>query len=462
MSNNKSHISEKAHRYEEMTRKHGDPWIWGIYIMLIVISLVETYSAASREVVKMGVYMPILKHILFLMIGGGLLLATYRIPYTNKKYLIFYTVGLTAISILLLIYVLFFGENYNNAQRSFRVVGISVQPFEIAKLAVVLCLSLVLSRTQKGNGVSNNGVIVCVLLIAVYGLLTYVNGMTNFLLLTSISLVMMVVGGITFKRIAILLVAFGLVGGAIYMIKSSNDDKDENLQKSRSQTEQVMQEGETGDLVAEQASKKGKKKVDRSNVRKKRIENWLNNDSLWTRPIIPNENDQEMFAYMAQAHGGVTGVFFGNSRETSRLPLASSDYVFSIIVEDTGLIGGVIVLTLFLALLLRAAMIARRCRRTLPTLMVIGLASMITLQALFHIAINTGVFPVSGQPLPLISKGGSAIVVTSYAFALLLSISRTVAGLTDKENATKEEMALPKELRAENPSQLINYKNVWK
>ena len=223
-----------------------------------------------------------------------------------------------------------------------------------------------------------------------------------------------------------------------------------------------MQEGETGDLVADQASKKGKKKVDRSNVRKKRIENWLNNDSLWTRPIIPNENDQEMFAYMAQAHGGVTGVFFGNSRETSRLPLASSDYVFSIIVEDTGLIGGVIVLTLFLALLLRAAMIARRCRRTLPTLMVIGVASMITLQALFHIAINTGVFPVSGQPLPLISKGGSAIVVTSYAFALLLSISRTVAGLTDKENATKEEMALPEELRAENPSQLINYKNVWK
>lgn len=462
MSKQKTNISEKAHRYEELTRKHGDPWIWGIYIMLIVISLVETYSAASREVVKMGVYMPILKHILFLMIGGGLLLATYRIPYTNKKYLIFYTVGLTAISILLLIYVLFFGENYNNAQRSFRVVGISVQPFEIAKLAVVLCLSLVLSRTQKGNGVSNNGVIVCVLLIAVYGLLTYVNGMTNFLLLTSISLVMMVVGGITFKRIAILLVAFGLVGGAIYMIKSSNDDKDENLQKSRSQTEQVMQEGETGDLVAEQTSKKGKKKVDRSNVRKKRIENWLNNDSLWTRPIIPNENDQEMFAYMAQAHGGVTGVFFGNSRETSRLPLASSDYVFSIIVEDTGLIGGVIVLTLFLALLLRAAMIARRCRRTLPTLMVIGLASMITLQALFHIAINTGVFPVSGQPLPLISKGGSAIVVTSYAFALLLSISRTVAGLTDKENATKEEMALPEELRAENPSQLINYKNVWK
>lgn len=459
MSKQKTNISEKAHRYEELTRKHGDPWIWGIYIMLIVISLIETYSAASREVVKLGVYMPILKHVFYLMLGLGALLLTYRIPYTNKKYLFFITVGLTLISIVLLVYVLFFGTNYNNAQRSFKVVGVSVQPFELAKLSVVLFLSLVLSRTQKGNGVSTKGVVICVSVIALFGALTYVNGMTNFLLLTGISLVMMVVGGITIKRIAFLLVGFGLVGASIYWIKNLNDEKDDNLKKAKAQTEMVAQD------VAEQVElpdKEKKKKVDRSGIRKKRIENWRNNDSLWTRKIVIGENDQEMYSYMAQAHGGVTGVFFGNSRETSRLPLASSDYVFSIIVEDTGFIGGVIVMLLFFVLLLRALMIARRCRRTLPTLMVIGIASMITLQALFHISINTGVFPVSGQPMPLISKGGSAILVVSYAFGLMLSISRTVAGLTDKENAKKEEMALPEELRAENPSQLINYKNVWK
>ena len=459
MSKQKTNISEKAHRYEELTRKHGDPWIWGIYIMLIVISLIETYSAASREVVKLGVYMPILKHVFYLMLGLGALLLTYRIPYTNKKYLFFITVGLTLISIVLLVYVLFFGTNYNNAQRSYKVVGVSVQPFELAKLSVVLFLSLVLARTQKGNGVSTKGVVICVSVIALFGALTYVNGMTNFLLLTGISLVMMVVGGITIKRIAFLLVGFGLVGASIYWIKNLNDEKDDNLKKAKAQTEMVAQD------VAEQVElpdKEKKKKVDRSGIRKKRIENWRNNDSLWTRKIVIGENDQEMYSYMAQAHGGVTGVFFGNSRETSRLPLASSDYVFSIIVEDTGFIGGVIVMLLFFVLLLRALMIARRCRRTLPTLMVIGIASMITLQALFHISINTGVFPVSGQPMPLISKGGSAILVVSYAFGLMLSISRTVAGLTDKENAKKEEMALPEELRAENPSQLINYKNVWK
>ena len=177
---------------------------------------------------------------------------------------------------------------------------------------------------------------------------------------------------------------------------------------------------------------------------------------------IDDKNAQEMFSRMAQAHGGVTGVFFGNSRESSRLPLAFSDYIFSIIVEDTGLIGGTCVVLLYLFLLARAAMIARRCRRTLPTLIVIGTASMITLQAFFHMAINTGVFPVSGQPLPLISKGGTSIIIINFAFAILLSISRTVAGLTDKQNANQEDQDLPENLRAENPSLLINYTNVWK
>ena len=136
--------------------------------------------------------------------------------------------------------------------------------------------------------------------------------------------------------------------------------------------------------------------------------------------------------------------------------------IFSIIVEDTGLIGGTCVVLLYLFLLARAAMIARRCRRTLPTLIVIGTASMITLQAFFHMAINTGVFPVSGQPLPLISKGGTSIIIINFAFAILLSISRTVAGLTDKQNANQEDQDLPENLRAENPSLLINYTNVWK
>lgn len=455
--------NDKDNRYEEMTKKYGDPWIWGIYFMLLLISLVETYSASSREVATMGVYMPMVKHCVFLAIGGAVLYAVHKIPYTNKIFLFSITILLFFFTLFSLVYVHFFGDYINGARRSFRLAFISVQPSEFAKLSVVTGLSWILSRTQKQNGVSNVGLWSCVTVVFVLSVLTFNNGLTNFLLLAGISLIMMVVGGISIKKIGILLLVFGALGGAFKYISNINEQKEENIQlAAQTSGERLVDEGdlsEYGAVTAEENTPN--RKVDRSNLRMKRLRDWWNNDSLVYRPV-DDKNSQEMFSRMAQAHGGVTGVFFGNSRESSRLPLAFSDYIFSIIVEDSGLVGGIVVILLYLALLARAAMIARRCRRTMPTLLVIGTASMITLQALFHMAINTGVFPVSGQPLPLISKGGTSIIIVNMAFGLLLSISRTVAGLTDKQNATKEDQELPEDLRAENPSLLINYTNVWK
>lgn len=464
MANKMDKINDKANRYEEMTRKYGDPWIWGIYFMLVLISIVETYSASSREVATMGVYMPIVKHCFFLLLGGIVLFFVHKIPYNNKAFLFGITVGLFVITLASLVYVQFFGEILNGARRSFRLFGISIQPSEFAKLAVVTSLSLILSRTQKQNGVSNIGLWGCVAVVGVFSLFTFKSGLTNFLLLAGISLIMMVVGGISGKKILTLVIAFCILGGGFKYINHINEQKEENIQLAAKQNgERVVNEGEAteDDYTATLQPEKKPGEIDRSNLRWKRLKDWWNNDSLVYRRI-DDKNAQEMFSRMAQAHGGVTGVFFGNSRESSRLPLAFSDYIFSIIVEDTGLIGGTCVVLLYLFLLARAAMIARRCRRTLPTLIVIGTASMITLQAFFHMAINTGVFPVSGQPLPLISKGGTSIIIINFAFAILLSISRTVAGLTDKQNANQEDQDLPENLRAENPSLLINYTNVWK
>lgn len=464
MANKMDKINDKANRYEEMTRKYGDPWIWGIYFMLVLISIVETYSASSREVATMGVYMPIVKHCFFLLLGGIVLFFVHKIPYNNKAFLFGITVGLFVITLASLVYVQFFGEILNGARRSFRLFGISIQPSEFAKLAVVTTLSLILSRTQKQNGVSNIGLWGCVAVVGVFSLFTFKSGLTNFLLLAGISLIMMVVGGISGKKILTLVIAFCILGGGFKYINHINEQKEENIQLAAKQNgERVINEGEATeeDYTATLQPEKKPGEIDRSNLRWKRLKDWWNNDSLVYRRI-DDKNAQEMFSRMAQAHGGVTGVFFGNSRESSRLPLAFSDYIFSIIVEDTGLIGGTCVVVLYLFLLARAAMIARRCRRTLPTLIVIGTASMITLQAFFHMAINTGVFPVSGQPLPLISKGGTSIIIINFAFAILLSISRTVAGLTDKQNANQEDQDLPENLRAENPSLLINYTNVWK
>ena len=164
---------------------------------------------------------------------------------------------------------------------------------------------------------------------------------------------------------------------------------------------------------------------------------------------ITEKNDQEMYSYMAQAHGGIFGVLPGNSRECSRLPLAFSDYVFSIIVEELGLFGGLFLIGLFFTLLMRAGNIARKCNRAYPAFLVMGMAVMVVLQAYFHMAINTGVFPVS---LPLISKGGTSVLVISIAFGVMLSVSRTATQTSAEKDVRKEKEALPESMRAANPT----------
>jgi len=261
------------------------------------------------------------------------------------------------------------------------------------------------------------------------------------LLLMCISGSMFLIGGARIKKLIILALIYAAVAGCFYLWKSRQDNMKE-LTKIENTTE-----------VEEEV-----KIVNRKITQSHRMDNWMRSDSLINDPVT-SENSQEMFSRMAQAHGGVTGVGVGNSRECSRLPLAFSDYIFSIIVEETGVIGGIFLLILYLWLLSRAAMIARRCHRVLPALLIIGMAAMIMFQALFHMAINTGVFPVSGQPLPLISKGGTSILVTSVAFGVMLSVSRTISNITNKKNKD-EGITLPSGLDAENPTE-IPIKNEW-
>jgi cell division protein FtsW len=173
---------------------------------------------------------------------------------------------------------------------------------------------------------------------------------------------------------------------------------------------------------------------------------------LYDKPIDA-KNRQEMYSYMAQANGGLFGVIPGNSRETARLPLAFSDYIFAIIIEDLGFVGAMFIMFLYLSLLARAASIARRCTRAFPALLVLGMAVMITFQALFHMAIVSGVFPVSGQPLPLFSKGGTSILITSLAFGIMLSVSRHAVRNNNKQDIRNELNSLPENMRAENPTQ---------
>ena len=448
--------SEKKNRYTEISQKHGDPWIWGIYIMLLIISVIESYSASSREIAAQGIYMPIIKQCIFL--GGGALCVVLlqRVDYNKPHFLYAMIPGLAVVTVISLVYVMFFGEIINGARRAMTILpGVTLQPAELAKLSIVTLLSYIFAKSQKSQDISNGGLFAAACVVALYGGLMIRSGLTNTLLLIAISGSMLLIGGAKFKKIGILMVFFGIMFGFFVIIKHNNDKKEETFKDTQKELQADMPT--TGLVIKENASSEGSD--NRSGTWKNRLKEWWHSDSLVYRPITA-KNQQEMFSRMAQANGGLVGKGIGKSRECSRLPLAFSDYIYSIIVEETGLVGGIFVLLLYLSLLGRAAMIVRRSKRVLPSLLVIGMASFITFQALFHMAINVGVFPVSGQPLPLISKGGTSILVISIAFGVMLSVSRTIANYGNKKNKV-EDTPIIEGLDAENPTE-IPVRNVWK
>ena len=447
---------EKTNRYNEISQKHGDPWIWGIYIMLLIISIVESYSASSREIAAQGIYMPIIKQCIFLGLGALCVVLLQRVDYNKPHFLYAMIPGLAVVTVMSLVYVMFFGEVINGARRAMTILpGVTLQPAELAKLSIVTMLSYIFAKSQKSQDISNGGMIAAACVVALYGGLMIRSGLTNTLLLIAISGSMLLIGGAKFKKIGILMVFFGIMFGFFVIIKHNNDKKEETFKDTQKELQAEMPS--TGIIIQENVS--AAESDNRSGTWKNRMKEWWHSDSLVYRPITAR-NQQEMFSRMAQANGGLVGVGIGKSRECSRLPLAFSDYIYSIIVEETGFAGGIFVLLLYLSLLGRAAMIVRRSKRVLPSLLVIGMASFITFQALFHMAINVGVFPVSGQPLPLISKGGTSILVISVAFGVMLSVSRTIANYGNKKKKVEDDPII-EGLDAENPTE-IPVKNVWK
>ena len=396
-----------------------DKYFWAIYLMLVVISIIELYSASSREVVAGNVYLPIIRHSVMLGAGFVIIFVLSRIPY--QKLIKFIPIFVVA-SIVMMIYVLVAGDIINGARRSFSFGGIAIQPSEFLKLSAVLIIALVMSRTQLGKNeeLRTRGVKIVAAMVLLMGGLLFTQGLTNTILLMAISFSMMIVGGIQVKKLFAVLLVYGVVALSAYMLKEYNADM----------------------------------RVGRQSTWTERINRFTDKSMPKYEQPINAENRQEMYAYMAQANGGIFGVMPGNSRETSRLPLAFSDYIYSIVVEDLGLVGGLFLLGIYLSLLAHAGHVAAQCRRAFPAMLVIGCALMVTFQALFHMAIVTGVFPVSGQPLPLISKGGSSILITSIAFGIMLSVSR-FAVQNDKRQDIKDEMnSLPEEMRAENATRL--------
>lgn len=398
-----------------------DKHIWGIYIALVVISLIELYSASSREVTEGHIMTPLFRHALLLGIGCIIMLGLQRVHYK-----VFYrlTWVIVIFSILAAIYTMFFGQIINGARRSFSVGLFNVQSSELLKFSAALLIARVIGNGQtKINGrpdVTRKAVTIVAAAVLLFSALMINQGLTNTILLMAISLSLMLIGGVSWKKFWTVILAYAILG-CVYLgftaLKSA-----------------WSEEKETTEVVAGASTE-----IDRSRTRWLRVKKYFATDKY--NDTITSENQQEQYSYIAQANGGVFGVMPGNSRETARLPLAFSDYIYAIIVEDLGLIGGLVVISLYLMLLARAGRVGTQCRKAFPTLLIIGMAVFIVYQALFHMAIVTGVFPVSGQPLPFISKGGSSVIISSVALGIMLSVSRYASRRDEKTESEEKSLA---------------------
>lgn len=414
-------------------RQKADTYIWGIYIMLLLVSVIELFSASSAEVSGANVYMPLIRHGIFLVLGLGLVLALQN---THYGYFSRFAWFLALVSLGLLMFSNFFGIEINGAQRAINIAGFTIQPAEIVKLTVVMLLATILGRHQQPRGVSTRGMVEAAVVVIVFGGCLWKNGLTNTILLFGVSLSMFLIGGMKWKKFLLILCVYGICGGILFIIKYQDDRKSEF--DSVVQTEQTTS-GDGGG---------------RAETHKGRISRFL--EGVHPNDPIDDYNRQVVFAKISQANGGVLGQGPGNSRESARLPLAFSDYIYSIIVEDTGFVGGVFLLILYLFLLARAGRIAYRCSRAFPAFLIMGCAVLIVFQALVHMAIVTGLFPVSGQPLPLISKGGTSVLVMSAAIGIMLSVSRFAVTSGNKSEIKQEIKELPEDMQAANFSGQLN------
>lgn len=393
----------------------GDVVLWAVFIGLCLISVVEMYSASSTLAFKaMNHTAPILRHVIFLGLGAFLAFLVHLVPY---KYYRLFSYVLILLSVLSLVLVLAMGVTTNDASRWLTIAGIQFQPSELGKLSLILVAADLIARMKISEQHEKKFFPILVgLTLVVCGLILPENFSTA-LLLFGVVFLMMVIGSVSWKRL--LKLSGGLIAALLLLIfvmevtvsVSGSDDK----ATAATGQEQSVSRKEDGFIL------------DRYFTWKKRVMRFVTEkDDPSQKYVINDENLQVQHGRIAIARGGLIGVFPGNSVQRDFLPQAYSDFIYAIIVEEMGLAGGILVILLYMILLFRAGRIATKSATIFPAIVMIGLSLMIVLQAFVSMSVATSLGPVTGQPLPLISRGGTAILITSIYFGIMFGITRQI------------------------------------
>lgn len=377
----------------------GDKVIWIIFMLLCLVSIIEVFSASSTLIYKSGDHWgPITRHCIFMIVGTIIVVLFHNIPY---KWFQLFPIFLLPASAVMLVAVMFMAR-VNNAARWIEIAGITFQPSEFAKMAVIIVTAFILSKGQSEYGANPKAFKHIMWITGVICLLIFPENFSTATLLFGVVYLMMIIGRVAWKKLILLAGSLAAVAVAGIIFLQVTKDMDVEF-------------------------------LHRFDTWRARIEKFVNNKEVPPEKFDLDKDGQVGHARIAIATSNVIGKGPGNSVQRDFLSQAYSDFIFAIVIEELGLIGGAFVVFLYILLLIRAGKIAKKCDRTFPAFLVLGISLLLVVQALFNMMVAVGLAPVTGQPLPLISRGGTSTIINCIYIGMLLSVSRYTAQLDEQK-----------------------------
>ena len=397
-------------RGQLVDRTRGDKYIWGIVLLLSLISILVVYSATGSLAYKMykgntSVYL--FKQVSFSLVGLFVIYFLHRINYT-----IFSKVStiLFIVAIPLLLYTLFFGAKINDGSRWIKlpIINMTIQTSDFAKLALFMYISRLLSKKQEIIKDYKKGFLPIVIPVLLICALIMPANLSNALLTGATALLLMFIGRVSFKHICLtIIVALIPIVFIISIAMLTYDGKQATDISKPVLSEKIKSFGRFGTWV-------------------KRVQDF----------IYAKDNEtpyQVQQAKIAIANGSIlVGLGPGNSRQRNFLPQAYNDFIYSIIIEEYGLLGGAFMIFIYLVFLYRCIRIFRRCPYAFGAFLALGLSFTLVIQAVANMAVNVNLVPVTGVTLPLVSMGGSSFLFTCGAIGIILSVARNVEQMEGK------------------------------
>ncbi|MBF9255412.1 FtsW/RodA/SpoVE family cell cycle protein [Pontibacter sp. 172403-2] len=375
----------------------GDPMLWGIVIIFSLISVAVVYSATGTLAYKKmegNTEYFLFKHSSLILLGLGCMWAAHKI---NYRYYSKLSLLALLVSAPLLIVTYFYGSNINEASRwiTIPVINQTFQPSDLAKLALISYLASMLSKKQQMlHDIKRTLIPIFGWTVAICALIALTNTSTAVLLFIT-CLLLMFIGRVPVKYLAAVVVAGGIIGGTALTLG-------QRLDTAVSRMEDFMDPTKTAFQLEQ--------------------------------------------SYIAIATGGVVGKGPGNSDQRDILPHPYSDFIYAIILEEYGLIGGVVVLFLYLALLYRGLVTVSKSNGAFGGLLSAGVSFSLVMQALINMGVAVGLGPITGLPLPLLSMGGTSLIFTGISLGIILSVSRADTEFTRAATET-----VPNKIQANKP-----------